>query len=111
VVDVANAALQFSMMVGDAEKPETWPEGLDRALMRALALGYDQMAEEPLTEEERAAVPWLMVEDLIVESMVPIAATGSFARVPGSSFLRMVERKVRWLRPRASQLSGEVLKT
>lgn len=106
VVDLANAALQFSMSVGESERPEDWPETLDAKLMRALVRGYDQATDQPLTDAERAAIPWLIVEDLIVESIVPIAATGSFARLPGSSFLQMVERKVKWLRPRAASLSA-----
>lgn len=104
-VDIANACLQFSMAVGENDQPETWPESLDVKLMRAVVRGYDQATDQPLTEPERAAIPWLIVEDLIVESVVPIAATGSFARLPGSSFLQMVERKVKWLRPRAASLS------
>ncbi len=105
IVDLANAALQFSMAVGESDEPDDWPESLDARLMRALVRGYDQATDQPLTDAERSALPWLIVEDLIVESVVPIAATGSFARLPGSSFLRMVERKVKWLRPRAASLS------
>jgi hypothetical protein len=36
--------------------------------------------------------------------VIPIAATGRFAMLKGSSFLGMVERKVHWLRPRAQKL-------
>lgn len=109
VVDIANACLQFAMDVGgngDADQPQTWPESLDVPMMRSVVRGYDEVSGEPLAEVERAAIPWLVVEDLIVESVVPIAATGSFARIPGSSFLKMVERKVKWLRPRAASLSA-----
>jgi homoserine kinase type II len=105
-VDIANACLQFSMAVGENDDPATWPESLDAKLMRAVVRGYDQATDQPLSESERLAIPWLIVEDLIVESIVPIAATGSFARLPGSSFLQMVERKVKWLRPRAASLSA-----
>jgi len=40
-----------------------------------------------------------------VETVVPIAATGSFARIAGSVFLAMVERKVRWISQRATTLA------
>lgn len=105
VVDVANAALQFSIQMGAAENPATWPEGLDAAVMRAILRGYDEQAGQPLSQPERAVLPWLMIEALVIESIVPIAATGSFARIPGSSFLQMIERKVKWIRPRAEKLS------
>jgi len=106
IVDVANACLQFSMAVDDSREPDSWPESLDVQAMRWVVRGYDETSGEPLTDVERAAIPWLIIEDLVVESVVPIAATGSFARIPGSSFLRMVERKVKWLRPRAASLSS-----
>ena len=106
VVDVANAALQFSMLMDAPEQPATWPDGLDVSLIHALLSGYDEACGSPLTVQERLAIPWLMVEALIIESIVPIAATGSFARIPGSAFLHMIQRKVRWIRPRSEALVG-----
>jgi homoserine kinase type II len=104
IIDVANAALQFSMRTSDGENPEQWPEALEVKRIRALLAGYDETAEEPISSEERQALPWLILEALIVETVIPIAATGRFAMLKGSSFLGMVERKVRWLRPRAQKL-------
>jgi homoserine kinase type II len=106
ISDIANGALQFSMSITDAEHPDDWPETLDAGAMRWLVRGYDETSGAPLNDAERAALPWLIIEDLIVEGVIPIAATGSFARLPGSSFLRMIERKVKWLRPRAQSLSA-----
>jgi hypothetical protein len=45
-----------------------------------------------------------MVEALIVESVIPIHKTGSFGRVRGSVFLKMVERKLNWLEPRMQRV-------
>ena len=45
-----------------------------------------------------------MIESLIVEAIAPIAATGSFARMEGGAFLRMVDRKVRWIREHGDDL-------
>jgi Ser/Thr protein kinase RdoA (MazF antagonist) len=102
--DVANAALQFSMQMQRPEDPASWPDGFDARRIRSLLRGYDQARAAAVTPEERQALPWLMVEALIVESVIPIAATGTFARVSGAAFLQMVERKVRWLRPRQRKL-------
>jgi hypothetical protein len=44
--------------------------------------GYDEGSGRPLSGPERASLPWLMIEALTIESIVPIAATGSFARIP-----------------------------
>jgi homoserine kinase type II len=103
-VDVANAALQFSMVMDHPDQPDRWPEGLDQGVIRSVLSGYDETSGEALGRSERAALPWLMIEALIIESVVPIAATGSFARIAGSAFLQMIERKVKWIRPRAARL-------
>ena len=51
-----------------------------------------------------AALPWLMIEALVLESVVPIAATGAFGGLSGRGFLRMIESKVDWIAPRAGEL-------
>jgi homoserine kinase type II len=105
MADIANAALQFSMRMTKPEDPSTWPEGLDARRLRSLIQGYDASALEKIQHGELCALPWLIIEALIVESVVPIAAPGSFARIPGSAFLAMVERTVRWMRPRADKMT------
>ena len=97
MADVANAALQFSMKMTKPDAPESWPERLDVRRIRALLKGYDLAASKPVSADERQTLPWLIIEALILESVLPIAATGRFARLSGSSFLKMVERKVRCL--------------
>lgn len=94
VVDVANGALQFSMIAG--EDPVDWPEDLDLERFRAFLDGYS--AVSPLSEEERMSIPHLMTEALITECVAPIAATGSMGRWSGFRVLQMVRRKLQWMR-------------
>jgi len=104
VIDIANAALQFSMRMDDANDLSTWSSKLDVERIRALLRGYDRAAGSAMSHEERLTLPWLMIEALVLESILPIAATGSFGSLSGSAFLRAIERKVKWLRPRAAKL-------
>ncbi|MCP3904007.1 MAG: phosphotransferase [Planctomycetes bacterium] len=104
LIDVANGALQFSMIMNDPDEPDRWPDGLDVKRMRALLAGYDHESDAAITPGEREALPWLILEALILESVIPIADTGRFARLDGAAFLRMTERKVRWLKPRTAKL-------
>lgn len=105
-MDLANGALQFSITRGGAQ-PDDWPAMPDLDRLHAFIRGYD--AQEPLriSRSELEALPWLMIEALIVEAIAPVAATGSFARMEGGAFLRMVERKVRWLLEHAADLPSE----
>ncbi len=104
MADVANAALQFSMRMGEPADPQLWPDGFSGRLIQAMIYGYNTANSRTLSSPECQALPWLMMEALIVESIIPISATGSFARIPGSKFLAMVEQKVRWLEPRVDRL-------
>jgi Ser/Thr protein kinase RdoA (MazF antagonist) len=109
IADVANGTLQFSIRMADTDDPLEWPDGLDPDRMRAFIHGYHSEAHhQPLQDDELDALPWLMIEALIVESVVPIAATGSFGRIAGSRFLQMIHQKVSWLIPRAAKLARDV---
>ncbi len=66
--------------------------------------GYGAGTHRPLDERELAMIPWLMIEALVIEALIPIATTGRFARLDGASFLVMVDRKLAWLAPRADRL-------
>jgi hypothetical protein len=93
--------LQFSILRGSGE-PSQWPEFFDESRMRRFLLGY--LSKGRLEEAELLTVPHLMMESLIAESVVPIAATGSFGPLPGFGVLQMVRRKTRWLDGALSQI-------
>lgn len=101
VTDLANGALQFSILGGPTD-PRDWPPELDEDRFSAFLQGYEQ--EMPINEQQLAVLPSLMIEALIAEAVMPIAATGSFGRIEGFRFLQMILRKVRWLRENADRL-------
>ncbi len=103
--DIANGVMQFSITREEGH-PRTWPDQLDGDRFRAFAGGYDHLAETPLSDEERAAIPFLMIEAMIAESVGPIATTGRFAAIEGGAFLEMVARKVAWIQRESDMLSG-----
>jgi Ser/Thr protein kinase RdoA (MazF antagonist) len=105
IIDVANGSLQFSIL-GGGDDPAQWPEYLDESRFKRFLRGYDSVPGCVLSRAELCTVPWLMIEALIAESIIPIAATGSFARMEGVGFLLMVERKVRWLQEHGERLAA-----
>ena len=94
VIDLANGALQFSIIGGGGD-PAQWPPNVDEARFRQFLRGYDSV--NVISRREIQAIPYLMCEAMIGESVLPIAATGSFGRMEGFPFLQMVEGKVRWI--------------
>jgi Ser/Thr protein kinase RdoA (MazF antagonist) len=107
IVDAANGALQFSIL-GGGDDPSKWPEYLDESRFKRFIRGYDSVPDSVLSRAEIKTIPHLMIEALIAESVIPIGATGYFAKMPGSPFLTMVERKVKWLQENADKLIASV---
>jgi homoserine kinase type II len=107
VIDTANGALQFSI-TGGGDDPAAWPDYLDLSRFKRFLLGYDSVTQ--ISRGELRTIPWLMVEALIAEAAIPIAATGSFARMEGFGFLQMIERKVKWIQAHADELA-DILET
>ncbi len=105
VTDIANGALQFSIL-GGGEDPGTWPDYLDESRFKRFLEAYDAVPDSVLSRAELRVIPWLMIEALIAEAAIPIAATGQFGRMEGLIMLQMIRRKIAWLRGNAERLAG-----
>jgi Ser/Thr protein kinase RdoA (MazF antagonist) len=106
VTDVANGALHFSI-VGGRPNPADWPGCLDREKLRVFLAAYT--SERPLDEVRLRALPDLMIEILVAEAVMPIAATGYFGHLSGLDFLKMILRKCRWIDDNRGDLLDDVL--
>ena len=98
------------MCMGSTQSLQSWPKGLNVSFIEAIATGYQAASGKALSPAECHAIPWLMIEAIIAESVYPIAAAGTFGRLRGSDFLSVVTEKVRWIRRRATSLV-ELLET
>jgi len=94
VTDLANGVLQFSI-VGVRPNPADWPAYLDQAKMAYFLEGYFEVETLPGVMLE--ALCDLMIEIMIAEAVVPIAATGYFGHHSGLKFLQMIHRKCDWI--------------
>ncbi len=103
VIDLANGALQFSIL-GGSDDPDQWPEYVDETRFKRFLRGYDSV--NVIARREIEAVSSLMCEAMIAEAVLPIAATGSFGRLQGFPFLQMVERKVNWILSHLDELNA-----
>jgi Ser/Thr protein kinase RdoA (MazF antagonist) len=108
VIDVAYGMLQFSLMRGAGE-PDAWPAFFDESRLRRFLMGY--LTLEPLLPEQRVAVPDLMIQSLIAETVVPIVMTGSLGHIPGFTVLQMVRRKIRWIAQNKERMQRWIAET
>jgi len=105
IVEVANGMLQFAQPGERGVSPLEWPTKLDRKRFQAFLAGYSEATDAPLSAVERSMLPWLMIEAMVAESIIPVANTGSFADLPAGPFLATVVRKCEWVRERAEAIS------
>lgn len=101
IIDIANGALQFAVIYGD-DDVSTWPEYIDESRFKRFLRGYEEVTV--LSQAELRVMPWLMIEALIAEAVLPIATTGTFGRVDGIPFLQMIRRKLKWMQDHAEHL-------
>lgn len=94
VMDVANGCTQFSFVAGGRDL-SAWEDRTDDLRARRFLRGYDEV--NILSKVELEAVPYLMIEVLIAQTIPPIMRTGTFADLDGFHFLQVVLRKVNWL--------------
>ena len=92
--DLANGMLQFSIVAG-RPNPSDWPEYLDQRKLSNFLAGYLEI----VTPQDGMvnALPDLMIEAMVAEPVLPIAATGFFGYMSGGVFLKMIYRKCNWI--------------
>jgi len=94
VTDLANGMLQFSI-VGGRPNPVDWPDYLDQYKLLKFLYGYREVIT--LDDCRLGVLPDLMIETIIAEAVLPIAATGFFGNLSGEGFLKMISRKAKWI--------------
>ncbi|HUW20722.1 MAG TPA: phosphotransferase [Sedimentisphaerales bacterium] len=94
VTDLANGMLQFSI-VGGRPNPADWPGYLDQAKLVQFLNGYGRVIR--LSKNQLDSLLDLMIETMIAEAILPIAATGFFGNLSGLDFLKMIQRKCQWI--------------
>jgi Ser/Thr protein kinase RdoA (MazF antagonist) len=105
VTDLANAMLQFSL-VGYHPNPADWPDYLDQAKLVQVLEGYREVIN--LDKHHIESLPDLMVETMIAEAVLPIAATGFFGNLKGTDFLNMIVRKAHWINTNRHTLTAAI---
>ena len=107
VVDLANGMLQFSI-VGGRPNPADWPDYFDKDKLLQFLDGYKERAicqTTLLDEYKLRGLLDLMIETMIAEAVLPIAATGFFGHLHGNDFLLMIRRKAEWLNKNREKLT------
>jgi len=106
VTDLANGMLQFSI-IGGRPNPADWPDYFDEQKLTQFLNGYQDITK--LDENKLRSLVDLMLETMIAEAVLPVAATGFFGNLSGLDFLKMIRRKADWLKKNRSKLTKEII--
>ncbi len=114
VTDVANGMLQFSIVACRESKgrtsgqpnPADWPDYFDQAKLVQFLNGYREVSS--LDQNKLNSLIDLMVETMIAEAVLPVAATGFFGDFTGLDFLQMIRRKADWLSKNRQELTEAI---
>jgi Ser/Thr protein kinase RdoA (MazF antagonist) len=104
--DLANGMLQFSI-VADKPDPADWPDRFDEPRLLAFLNGYREVTR--MSQRKLHSLVDLMIEAMIAEAALPVAATGFFGHLSGLPFLDMIVRKTKWLRRHRRPLTETML--
>jgi len=105
ITDLANGMLQFSI-VGNRPNPADWPDYFDQAKIVQFLNGYREVTK--LKKNELNSLLDLMIETMIAEAVLPVAATGFFGNLSGLDFLKMIQRKAEWLNKNRDKLTKAI---
>jgi len=105
VTDLANGMLQFSIVAG-RPNPADWPDYFDRKKLVHFLNGYRKLIE--LDKNRLDSLLDLMIETMIAEAVLPVAATGFFGNLSGVDFLEMIFRKTKWLNKNRKKLNKAI---
>jgi hypothetical protein len=97
--------LQLSI-VGGRPNPADWPAYLDQAKLVQFLSGYRELRE--IKQDRQDSLPDLMIETMIAEAVLPIAATGFFGNFSGLDFLKMIQRKCKWIEQNRKTLTKAI---
>jgi Ser/Thr protein kinase RdoA (MazF antagonist) len=114
VTDVANGMLQFSIVACREPKgrtsgrpnPADWPDYFDQDKLLHLLNGYLEVSR--LDKDKLNSLIDLMVETMIAEAVLPVAATGFFGDFTGLDFLQIIRRKADWLSKNRQELTEAI---
>ncbi len=106
VTDLANGMLQFSIVAEGAD-PAGWPDDFDEPRLFQFLAGYREVIK--LSQRKLYSLIDLMIEAMIAEAVLPVAATGFFGDHGGLDFLQMIVRKTKWLRRHRKPLTEAML--
>ena len=106
-VEVAQGALTFSTVA--SSRVENWKVAPDIDRLLAFFRGYCEVSAAPkISPDQCSALPWLMLQATMAETLLPLLARGYFAHVRADKIIQYLIDKTEWTKNN-SELISEVI--
>ena len=105
ITELATAVLQVSLRRSRDTPVEHWPEGLRyKAGQRLTTAWRSRIGREP-NLGTWGMLPWVMIEGLAFETLLPIAARGGVSGIEPGAWILAGAKTAEWIRARSRALS------
>lgn len=109
--ELANAVLQISLRRPKGIARSQWPAGLHFQAGQKLTAAWRSRIGKPPPEGTWSMLPWLMIETIAVETLLPIAVWGEVPGINAQDWIKVGAETAEWIRERSRALAEALTPT
>ena len=109
--DLANAVLQVSLRRPKDLAPSQWPSGLHFQAGQRLTSAWRSRIGKTPPEGTWSMLPWLMIETIAMETMLPVAVWGEIPGIDVQEWIQAGAETAEWIRERSRSLAEALIPT
>ena len=103
--ELANAVLQVSLRRPKDLAPSQWPSGLHFRAGKQLTSAWRSRIGKAPPEGTWSMLPWLMIETVAVETVLPVAVWGEIPGIDVQEWIQAGAETAEWIRERSRSLA------
>ena len=103
--ELANAVLQVSLRRPKDLAPSQWPSGLHFRAGQQLTSAWRSRIGKAPPEGTWSMLPWLMIETIAVETVLPVAVWGEIPGIDIQEWIQAGAETAEWIRERSRSLA------
>ena len=103
--ELANAVLQVSLRRPKDLAPSQWPSGLHFRAGQQLTSAWRSRIGKAPPEGTWSMLPWLMIETVAVETVLPVAVWGEIPGIDVQEWIQAGAETAEWIRERSRSLA------
>ena len=107
--ELANAVLQVSLRRPKDLAPNQWPSGLHFQAGQQVTSAWRSRIGKAPPDGTWSMLPWLMIETIAVETVLPVAVWGQIPGIDVEDWIRAGAETAEWIRERSRSLAEALI--